>query len=270
VKKKALSLFILIFWALISIFPLYWLITASLKASNSIFTLRPDWFFTPTFEHYHTIFTQGNFVKALLNSLVISIMVVLITLPIASMAGYAFSRFKFKGKKNFFFLILTTRMAPPVVFVVPLFMLLFNFNLIDTYLGMILVYILFNFGFGIWVTRGFFEDIPTSIEEAACVDGCSPFRIFTKVSVPMVMGGLITTGLLMFIFTWNEFLFASILTKKTALTFPVQLTSYFGWRRVLWGELSAASTIGAGVPIVLAVMARNYIVSGLTMGAVKE
>lgn len=128
----------------------------------------------------------------------------------------------------------------PVVFAVPIFTLFLKFNLIDTYLGMVIAYILFNFGFCIWTTRAFFEDIPYSIEEVAYLGGCNAFTTFIKVSIPMVLGGLVTVALLMFIFTWNEFLFASVLNKRVALTFPLQLTPYFGWRRVLWGELSAA------------------------------
>ena len=268
--KTIWSYVILLIFSIIAIFPLYWLITTSLKPSLEVFSTQPLGFFKPSLENFKTILFEDNFPKFLLNSIIISVFTVLITVPIGSLAGYAFARLNIKKKDNWFFVVLTTRMAPPVAFAVPLFLFMVRFKLIDNFVGIIGIYVFMNLALCIWLTRGFFEEIPKEIEEAAMVDGFSRFGAFIKFVVPLAKGGLIATAVLIFIFTWNEFFFASIITQNIAKPFTVHLTSFFGSRRILWGELAAASTVGALIPIVFAVFMRRYLVRGLTMGAVKE
>lgn len=261
---------ILIGYTVVAIFPLYWLLATSLKLPLEVFSASPIGFFEITWQNYRTVLLEDAFPRFLLNSMMISLLTVVITLPIGCLAGYAFARLPVKNKDAWFFTALTTRMAPPVVFAVPIYLLMVRFGLVDQHAGIIAIYVFMNLAFCIWLTRGFFEEIPPEVEEAAMVDGVSRLGAFLRVTIPLAKSGLIATAVLMFIITWNEFFFASILTQNTAKTFTVHLTSFFGSRRILWGELAAASTIGSLVPIAFAVMMRRYMIRGLTFGIVKE
>lgn len=268
--KKIGIHFVLIIFSVISLFPLYWLLTTSLKPSLDVFSVSFLGFFKPSLENYHTVLFEDKYPSYLVNSIVTSLLTVLITMPIGAMAGYAFARLKMKKKDTWFFMILTTRMAPAVTFAVPIYLLMVGVGLIDSTAGLVAVYVFSNLALAIWLTRSFFEDVPLEIEEAAMVDGVTKFGAFIKFAVPIASGGLVATAILIFIFSWNEFFFASILTQSQAKTFTVHLTSFFGSKRILWGELAAASTIGAAVPILFALSLKKYLISGLTMGAVKE
>jgi len=261
---------LLILFSVISLFPLYWLITTSLKPSLDVFSVDMLGFFRPSLENYETVLVKDQYPKYLLNSVITSLFTVAITMPIGSMAGYAFARLKMKKKDTWFFMILTTRMAPAVTFAVPIYLMMVGVGMIDHTAGLVIVYVFSNMALCIWLTRSFFEDVPKEIEEAAMVDGVSKFGAFIRFAVPIASGGLVATAILIFIFSWNEFFFASILTQNAAKTFTVHLTSFFGSKRILWGELAAASTLGASVPIVFALIMKQYIIRGLTMGAVKE
>lgn len=261
---------LLILFSVISLFPLYWLITTSLKPSLDVFSVDVLGFFKPSLENYETVLVKDQYPKYLLNSVITSLFTVAITMPIGSMAGYAFARLKMKKKDTWFFMILTTRMAPAVTFAVPIYLMMVGVGMIDHTAGLVIVYVFSNMALCIWLTRSFFEDVPKEIEEAAMVDGVSKFGAFIRFAVPIASGGLVATAILIFIFSWNEFFFASILTQNAAKTFTVHLTSFFGSKRILWGELAAASTLGASVPIVFALIMKQYIIRGLTMGAVKE
>lgn len=261
---------VLSIYAIICIFPLYWLITTSFKLPLDVFSNKLLGFFTISMENYRSILLNNSYPTHLLNSFILSLSAVLITLPIGSLAGYVFARFPIRNKDTWFFTILTTRMAPPMAFAVPLYLLIVRLGFIDTHIGIISIYIFMNLAFCIWMARGFFEEIPIEFEEAATIDGCSRMGAFFRIAIPQVLGGLIATSILMFIFTWNEFFFASIMTQYAAKPFTVHLTSFFGSRRILWGELSAASTIGSMIPIIFAIFVRRYLVRGLTFGVIKE
>lgn len=267
---KTITHLILIVFAIISLFPLYWLLTTSLKPSMDVFSVDFLGFFKPSLENYKTVFFHDKYPAFLINSVITSVATVVITMPIGAMAGYSFARLKMKKKDTWFFMILTTRMAPAVTFAVPIYLLMVTVGLIDNTIGLVAVYVFSNLALSIWLTRSFFEDVPKEIEEAAMVDGVTKFGAFIRFAVPIASGGLVATAILIFIFSWNEFFFASILTQNAAKTFTVHLTSFFGSKRILWGELAAASTLGSAVPIVFALMLKKYLIRGLTMGAVKE
>ena len=257
-------------FAFICLFPLYWLLTTSLKPSLDVFSTELLGFFTPSLENYEQVLLKDKFPQYLLNSVIVSIATVCVVIPCGSMAGYAFARLKMKRKDTWFFMILTTRMAPAVTFAVPIYLLMVQLRLIDNKLSLIMVYTFASLALCIWLTRSFFEEVPKEVEEAALVDGVSHFGAFLRFAVPMASGGIVATAILIFIFTWNEFFFASILTQSSAKTFTVHLTSFFGSRRILWGELAAASVVGSSAPIIFAMITKKYIIQGLTMGAVKE
>ena len=260
---------VLVIYTAICLFPLFWMLITSLQPDTGEFSYDMS-SFAPTIENYLKVITRDAYRYYLFNSAIISLGVVLVTLPIGAMAGYAMARFKFKGKDNLFFFALSTRMGPPVGIAVPLFLLMLRFDLIDSKIGMIFVYTFMNLGLSIWMCRGFFEDLPKEVEESAMLDGLDHWGVLRRIAIPLAIGGLIATALLIFLFTWNEFFFASILTRADAKPFTVHLPSYFGNRRILWGPLSAASVLGAIVPIVLAFAARRYLVQGFTFGLVKE
>jgi multiple sugar transport system permease protein len=266
--KKASIYIILTVCLIISIFPFFWLILTSLKPGNEV--LEPSFLIVPIFDNYVNVLTDAKFLNRLGTSLFISIMTVIITVPIGCLGGYAFARLRFKKKDNYFFMLLTTRMAPPVAFGVPFYLMLSNNHLVDTFTGLISAYVFMNLAFCIWLTRGFFEEIPYELEEAAYMDGCSKLTSFIRITIPLSVGGIITTSILMFIITWNEFFFASILTRNEVATFTVHLTTFFGSRRIDWGELAAASTIVSIIPIFFAIITRKFIVRGFSLGAVKN
>lgn len=256
-------------FCVVALFPLYWIVSTSFKTPTEFFGSTVQWIFMPTLRNYKQIMLEDTFLYNVLNSAIISTTVVFLTLVIGSLAGYAIARFDIKHKDDFFFFVLTTRMAPPVAFGVPLYLLLAKFGLIDTRIGIVLVYVFMNLAFCIWLTRSFFEEIPLEMEEAAILDGCSRLGAFVRIILPLTSTGLIATAVLMFVFTWNEFFFAMVLTRSYAQTFTVHLQTYFGWRRILWGELTAASTVGVIIPIVFASIMRRYLIRGMTLGIVK-
>jgi multiple sugar transport system permease protein len=257
-------------FAAMCIFPLLWILMTSLKPDIGEFNYDMSLSFTPTLENYVTVLTRDAYRDYLLNSAIIGAFVVMVTLPVGAMAAYAMARLEFRGKDNLFFFVLSTRMGPPVAIALPLFLLMMRFELIDTKVGMILVYTFMNLGLCIWMCRGFFEDLPREVEEAAMLDGLDHWGVLVRIAVPLAMGGLVATAILIFLFTWNEFFFASILTRSDAKPFTVHLPSYFGNRRIRWGPLSAASSMGAAVPVILAWIARRYLVEGFTFGTVRQ
>lgn len=260
---------VLIIFAVVCIFPLLWLLVTSLKPDVGEFNYDMSLSFTPTLENYAKVLTRDAYRDYLLNSAIIGILVVIVTVPIGAMAAYAFARFDFRGKDNLFFFVLSTRMGPPVVIAIPLFLIMLRVDLIDTKVGMVLVYTFLNLGLCTWMCRGFFEDLPQEVEEAAMLDGLDHWGVLTRIAIPLASGGLVATAILIFLFTWNEFFLASILTQANAKPFTVHLPSYFGNRRILWGPLSAASFMGAAVPVALAWVARRYLVEGFTFGTVR-
>ena len=257
-------------YLLITIFPLLWIVTTSLKPDAEVLTPTVLGQFTPVWDNYRALFADPRFTARLVNSLIVSLATVAITIPIASLAGYAFARFPLRKKDNWFFMLLTTRMAPPVAFGVPFYLLMVRIDLIDRHVGLIVIYVFMSLAFGIWLIRGFFEEVPVEIEESAYVDGCTRFASFLRITLPMARAGIVTTAVLIFIITWNEFFFASILTRNTAATYTVHLTTYFGSRRIEWGRLSAASTVVGTVPLIFAVLTRTYLIRGFSLGAVRQ
>lgn len=253
----------------IALFPLFWIVLSSFKMPVDISSSHPVWIFAPTLRNYSIVLFESDFLRNLLNSTILATVSVAIVMVIGPLAGYSLSRFKIKHKESFFFFVLTTRMGPAVIFALPLYLLFGDFGLLDTYQGMILVYILYNLAFCIWMCRGFFDEIPVEFEESAMVDGHSRLGAFRRITLPLATRGLIATAIICFILTWNEFFYSMILTRFFAKTFTVGLTGYVGVPRIQWELMTAASTIAVLVPILFAILARKYIIRGLTFGAIK-
>ena len=263
--KTWISLIILIIATAISIFPIYWVIITSVKAPVDVFRMPPVWIFKPTLENYRLLL-NSRFPGYFANSLIISIGTVTTSLIIGVPAAYGLARFRIRRKKDIDFFILSTRMAPPIAFIVPFYLLWSRLNLVDTYFGMVLVYILFTTALVVWMMRAFFEDIDLEVDEAAWVDGCSKWGAFFRIALPSVRGGLVATSILAVLLTWNEFFYALILTSFNAKTMPVALPGFIGFVRLRWGELTAAATIVVTPVLIFAILVQRHLMRGLAGG----
>lgn len=226
-----------------------------------------DWFGPVDWTAFQSVLSSG-FPHALLNSFIISLTTTVIVVVLSAMGGHALARMRSKRKEGFLFAVLGTRMGPAVVFAVPIYLIAANLGLIDTYLGIISVYIVYNLAFGIWMMHGFFLDIPAEVEEAGLIDGLSEWGVFRRVSVPMAASGVIATAVLVFVLTWNEFFYAFVLTQRVAGTFPTTIPGYFGAFQVEWGSMFAASTLGILPPVIFGILARKWLARGLSGGLV--
>lgn len=248
--------------------PILWIALTAFKTEGDAFSLKV--FFAPTLENFRAIFeTPLSFGPLLKNSLVVSLATLVIAIPLALMAAYAFSRYTFVGNTGLLIWVLATQFIPPVVVVIPFFNLFRTFGLIDTRLALIIVNLSIAMPYAIWLLKGFIDTLPTEVEEAAMVDGCTELGILRHVTLPLVVPGLVVATVFCFIQAWNEFLFAFILTRREAVTLQVGLLNTAGVRGVQWNLMSATGLV-VMVPIfVLSFAIRRYFVQGLTMGAVK-
>jgi len=259
----------LIAYALVTLIPPLWILLAGFKPRTAVTEMPPDLTGHFTLANYRTVLFEGTFMGALLNSVIIVALTLVATLTLGTAAGYALSRSESRFKNDAHFFALTTRMGPPVAFGLPMYIMFTRTNLLDTYLGMMIIYLLFNLAFAIWMMKGFFDEVPVKLEEAAQIDGYSRLGAFYRVALPLVKPGLVATAIFVFIFTWNEFFYALFLTNTNAKTYTVQLLSFQGSYDVRWGELFAAASVASVPPIVFAVIARKRLARGLTFGTIK-
>ena len=253
---------------LIFLFPVYWIISGSFKALGEFYTrppsMVPERLMLDNFKNALSV--RGT--KGLIDSAIISITTTIITMIISVPASYSIARYR-PGGMHISFFILSILFLPPVIGVIPLFFIFKTLKMLDTYYVFFLSNMFFSLPFCIWIMKGFFEDIPVELEQAAMVDGHSRFKVFFKIAVPLARAGIAVAGLFAFIFAWNELMFASIFGRNNVQTLPLALQDYIGSTGVAWGELSALATIAAVPGILLAVFMQRYIVRGLTFGAVK-
>jgi multiple sugar transport system permease protein len=253
---------------LFAFFPVYWMIAISFKVEGDILTIPPKFLFQPTLTNYQFVFEKSDFILGIKNSLILIFAVSIIVVPISALAAYSFARFN-TGGGNLQFYILTTRMFPPIAAVLPFF-LLFNFlGLLDNIVSLILLNSVFNLPFTVWLLYGFFRDIPPDLEEAAMTEGATRFEAFREIVLPLVAPGLAVSAIFTIIFTWNEYLFAYILTRSQAITITRVVAGFFTERGILWGPLCAAATLCTIPMLIMALIIQRYIVRGLTFGAVK-
>jgi multiple sugar transport system permease protein len=261
-----LALVPILLWTL---FPLYWIATASLKTERSLYAKPPEWLFTPIIDNYRNVLTNIPFGQYLTNSLVVAVGTTVGSLVLGILAGYGFARFRFRGSVAVRFLVLVTRMAPRTVLVVPYFLMMQKIGLLDTYTGLVIAYVSFALPFTIWLLIGFFMDVPMEIEEAAMIDGCGRLGVLLRVVIPVVAPGLVVAAIFAFLVAWNEFLFALILSGVNAKTLPVVIAGFTTDIGPLYGEMSAAAVMVMLPNIVMTVALQRFLVRGLTLGAVK-
>lgn len=255
-----------------ALFPLYMIVTTALKRENDIFAWPPVWRFEPTLQSfYNALFVFGgrSAWQYILNSVVITLASTVLAVALGSMAAYGLARFRFRGNRDLAFYILSTRFAPPVAFIVPIYLMTQKVGLLDSRLALILFYAAANLSFVTWVMRGFFVEIPLEIEEAARVDGYSRWQIFTRVALPLVRPGLAATTILSAIFSWNEFLVASILAPSEAATIPVYLAGFSASMGLAWGEYMAVGAMAVAPIMLFTLFLQKHLVRGLTFGAVR-
>lgn len=259
---------ILIIAAVFVLFPLVWIVLTSIKKAALTYQIPPAWFFIPTLENYQQIFRNSDFAKYFLNSAIIAFITSFLAILFSSFAAYSISRFGTGGNfiKGW---ILNNRTMPPIAMLIPIFLLANFFKLYDTHLTLIIPYLSFILPFSIWMIISYFDTIPREIEEAALVDGATQFQALLKVNIPLAAPGIAATAILSFLFSWNEFLMALILTGIKTRTLPIAVASYLTQRGVMYGELSAAITLMVIPVIFLAFMIRGYLVKGLSAGAIK-
>lgn len=271
---------IIVFLTLVG-FPFFWQFLTSLKTPAEVWSVPPVWLpiqglapgpdGLPAFvTNYTSIFTDHEFGRYLLNSTIVAGLTTLLCLALAVGAGYALAKLSFPGKGMILGLVLSVSMFPPVAIAPPLFLILRDLGLIDTYTGLVLPYTTFALPLALWNLTAFFRQIPDELKESALIDGATPFQSLVQVFLPLVAPGLFTTGILTFITAWNEFLFALYFTTSESMrTVPVGIALFPGQYEAPWGQIAAATVVVTLPLVVLVLLAQKRIVAGLTAGAVK-
>jgi multiple sugar transport system permease protein len=252
-------------------FPIYWLVITSLKIGTEVATYPPVYIPSRiSFENY-TAVLQGDNAKFLVNSVIISLSSTLLTTLMGAMAAYALAKsyLAFWVRRALMLWILVTRIFPPITTAIPYYVVIKNVGLADTHIALIITYVAYGLPFVIWLMLGFFQDLPADIEKAAIVDGCSMWQRFRQVVLPLTLPGLAVTAIFAFIYAWNEFLYASILTSFTAKTLPVMISTFMSDQYLRWGEMSAMGSLMIIPVMIFSAATQQYLVRGLTFGAVK-
>jgi len=253
---------------LLFLFPIYWLFMISFKTPDEIFAYPPKWYPGQLqFGNYAVLFKDGD-ANSVWHSLVVAGGSTLIAMFLGTICAYSLARFK-TGGEHLANWIISQRMVPPIAVVFPIFLLYVWLGWVDTYVGVILLYTAFNLPYVIWMMRGYILDIPLALEESALVDGCTRWQVIWRVVFPMCRAGLFATAIFTFVFAWNEFLFALVLTRTEVVTYTVQVTFYFGGQSNFWAKISAMSVLGTLPIFVVVAFMQRYLVRGISLGAVK-
>ena len=250
------------------LFPIYWLVIMAFKTADEIFAFPPVWWpGSFNLANFAVLFRDGDWISVR-NSLVLASASTVVSMVLGTLAAYAIERLR-TGGENLAVWIISQRMLPPVTIVFPVFLLYVALGLVDSFAGLILLYVAFSLPYVIWMMRGYIQDIPLELEESAEVDGCSRWQILWRVVFPMARTGLFATAVFTFVFVWNDFLFALVLTRTEVVTYTVQVTHYFGGQSNFWAKIAAMSVLGT-VPVFFTVASlQRYFVRGISMGAVK-
>ncbi|HHV62522.1 MAG TPA: carbohydrate ABC transporter permease [Firmicutes bacterium] len=260
----------------ITLFPIYWTFVISARTRLELFSGPKLWQSSFCAENYIRPLFHDIYGAYLFNSLVIATGNTLLVIVLAVLATYALSRFRVAGARNIFFWAITNRMAPPAAFMLPLYLLytrvikIGDWSLFDTHIGLILAYCVFNLPFAIWLLKGIIDTIPRQLDEAAMVDGATVFQVIRVIIVPLSAPGIAITGLLSWIFAWNEYLFAATLTSSQARTITTGLMEFVTVVGTNWGEMAAIAMVSVLPAILLLALVQRYIIAGLTFGAVRE
>ena len=271
-RHISVSLIILLIFTVLSLFPVYWTVTTAFKKPSQIMVLPPD--FIPTSgtpDNFKEAFSEKHIGTFFGNSLLIAVATSLMTLLLASLAGYGYSRFRFKGRKSAMMLVIIVRMIPALIYMVPYYIIFNNLGMLDSKLALTVVYITANLPLAIWLATGFFDEIPAEVFESAKIDGCSEFQVYRKIALPLVIPGLVVISILVFLASYNEFGTALVLLFNDAnKTLPVGISGMLQLQKdTPYGLLAAAGTIALIPAFILALTTQKYVQKGITAGAVK-
>jgi multiple sugar transport system permease protein len=264
---------IIIVMTFVFIFPIFWLVGTSFKNPVDIFAYPPIFIpSTPTLDHYALLFGEAEIMKYILNSIIVGVSTTLFALFIGTLSAYALARFQLPYQLNerLSFWVLSTRMFPPIVTIIPLFAMMRVLHLVNTRIGLVIAYSAFNLPFVVWMMRGFFIEIPKELEEAAMVDGASRMLAFRKIIIPIAKPGLVATAIFTMIMSWNEFMFALILSQtRDAATLPIGIASRVTQYEIQWGPMSAGGVIAVIPVLIFAFIVQRHLVRGMSFGAIK-
>jgi multiple sugar transport system permease protein len=309
-KRKDIAKFfvilVLICVTFVYMVPIIFIVTTSLKSWTDVQKVPPELTFKPSIGAYIRTFTSrviypagerpgpealaqmswwerilynetgekfirvGDFPQRYLNSLIVGSLSTVATIILGTFAAYGFSRFKMRGKDDLLFFILSTRMLPPVVVLIPVFLMYRTLGITDTHIGLIILYTTFNVSFAVWVLKGFIDEIPIEYEEAAMVDGYSRFQAFRKIIIPQAATGIAATAVFCFIFAWNEYAFSLILSRRIAQTVPSWLPHQIGVLGYDWGSLAAGTFLFILPAMIFTILLRKHLLRGITFGAIRK
>lgn len=257
---------VVLLWTVV---PLAWMLISSFKPADKLTSNPPTLAFKPTLEHYRSLFGGANDIGGYIeNSLLAAGISTVIAVTLGCLAGYGLARSHFRGKDHVSFWIISTRMAPISAVVLPLFIIFRGAGLLGTTWGLVVAYLTFNLPFAIWIMNAFFADLPPSLEEAAMVDGASRWTAFRRIALPLVLPGIATTAVLCLVFSWNDYAFASTFSGPDSQTLPIAASQLVTQTEIDWGQLTAIGTIVVAPMIVVGLVVRRWLVTGLTLGAV--
>ena len=268
-RKAVLMLvgaFLLAVWTV----PIFLAVITSLKNEKEVLAYPPTIIFEPTLKNFAAVlFSPTNIVGNLTSSLIIALATTALTILIAVPAAYAFARLRLRGKRPLGFYVLATQLVPPIGLIIPYFLILNRIGWMDSYQGLVLIYLTFSLPFAIWLLVSYFEDIPREMEEAALLDRASRWQAFWHVVLPQARGAIAVTIIFVFLNAWNEFLFAVVLGGANVKPVTVSMYNYINTEQTQWAQLAAAALMAMLPVIVLGILAQKHIVAGLTAGAVK-
>lgn len=245
--------------------PFLWMVLGSFKTTVDFMAYPPVFAFVPTLDNYRQVLADNSFLRYTLNSTIVAAGATIVGLVLGVPAAYALARFK---RTAIGVVLLLARMAPGIAFLIPLFVMFLKLQLVGSYVSLIASHLIFTLPLTVWMMVGFIEAVPIEIEKAALIDGCSLIGVLLRIVVPLTAQGIAATGILAFIASWNNFLFALVLANENTKTLPVAVLSYIGYNSIQWGALMAAATLVTLPVLVLALFVQRYIVRGLVAGAV--
>jgi multiple sugar transport system permease protein len=257
---------VILLWTVV---PLAWMVMSSLKPAADLTAATPQLTFAPTLEHYQALFSGGNNIAPYIrNSLVAAGISTVIAVVLGCLAGYGLARTRFRGKEHVAFWIISQRMAPIAAVILPLFIIFRFTGLLGSTLGLIVAYLTFNLPFAIWIMNAFFSELSPSLEEAALMDGASRWSAFRDIALPLVLPGIATTAILCLVFSWNDYAFAVTFSGPDSQTLPIAASQLVTQTSIDWGQLTAIGTIVVAPMILVGLIVRKWLVTGLTLGAV--
>ena len=259
----------IILTAIILLFPIYMMITTSLKTEVVAFSIPPKWIFMPTIKNYIAVLTKSGFFRYFINSILVALTSTVLSTVIGALAAYPLARHRFTGKQGVVATALFLRMIPPVILVVPIYVFFSKIHLTNGVISLIIVYTALNLPFNIWILRTFIMDLPYELEESAYIDGCSPFKVFQKIIFPLLAPGMAVASIFSFRLAWNEFILGLVLTNRITRTLPVAVSLYITDTGTEWGKITAIATIIAIPALIFTFTAARSLITGLTAGAVK-